>query len=88
VLFAPNEWRGDSGSAQPLLHPYLRNASQVAAGLLSAPAGTVSAIYLTSDGGGRLSMLDELAALLQGTHVRVVDAVTLSRMAVEAARAA
>ena len=82
VLFQGNEWRGDSGAAAPGLHPFLRNASEVAAGLLGAPRGTVSAIYLTSDGGGSVAMLDALAALLQGTHVQIVDAGTQSRMAI------
>jgi hypothetical protein len=86
ALFRPNEWRGDSGAAQPALHPFLRNASQVAQGLLAAPRGSVGAIYLTSDGGGCVRMLDELAAALAGSHVRVVDAVTLSRVALESRR--
>lgn len=86
VLFRPNEWRGDSGAAQPALHPFLRNASQVAQGLLAAPRGSASAIYLTSDGGGNVQMLDELAALLAGSHVRVVDVGTLSRVALESLR--
>ena len=86
VLFQGNEWRGDSGAATPGLHPFLRNASEVAAGLLGAPRGTVSAIYLTSDGGGSVGMLDQLAQLLEGTHVQVVDAGTLSRMAIASQR--
>lgn len=88
VLFRPNEWRGDSGADTPLLHPFLRNATEVAEDLLAAPRGTVTAIYLTSDGGGRVEMFDQLAALLQGTHVEVVDAGGVSRMAIESAAAA
>jgi hypothetical protein len=88
VLFKPNEWRGDSGAAEPLLHPFLRNASEMAADLMAAPKGTVTAIYLTSDGGGRVEMFDQLAALVQGTHVEVVDAGGVSRMAIESASVA
>jgi hypothetical protein len=81
VLFKPNEWRGTGGSANPLLHPFLRNATEMAADLVLAPRGTVTAIYLTSDGGGDWSMFEQLAEALAGSHVQVVDHVTLARMA-------
>jgi hypothetical protein len=41
---------GTSGSADPALHPFLNNATEMAARLGAYPRGTVTAIYVTSDG--------------------------------------
>ena len=46
--------------------------AQMAGVLNSLPLGTVTHIYLTSDGGGNLNMLYELVASLD-SHVEVVN---------------
>ena len=46
VVFRPNEWRGTSGSDHQNL-----NVTAMAHEINTYPAGTVSAIYITSDGG-------------------------------------
>lgn len=70
VLFRPNEWRGTSGGDDPL-EPFLPSAAALAARVNAWPRGTVAAIYLTSDGGGRLQDFADLAAAL-GEHVEAV----------------
>jgi len=49
VVFRPNEWRGTSGSDRQNL-----NVTAFAAEINNYPKGTVSPIYLTSDGGVRM----------------------------------
>lgn len=83
VLFAPNEWRGTSGSADPALHPFLNNATEMAARLGAYPRGTVTAIYVTSDGGAQLSDISALVALLP-EHVRVVNPRAIADLALQA----
>jgi hypothetical protein len=86
VLFRPNEWRGTTGGI------FLQNATTFAADINAYPPGTVTAIYMTSDGGAQLSDFTALAALL-GEHVVVVpppnvaDLAVASHAAREAARA-
>lgn len=70
VLFRPNEWRGTSGGSDPL-QPFLPDAPTMAARVNSYPRGTVTQIYLTSDGGATLSDFFDLAALLD-EHVQIV----------------
>jgi len=80
VVFKPNEWRGTSGSSSPTLHPFLRNASEMAQSINSLPRGTVTQIYLTSDGGGELKDFFDLSLYLN-EHVEIVgcsDAVQLA----------
>lgn len=77
VAFKPREWRGARGGGKDEL-----NATAMAAELGSDPAGTVTAIYVTSDGGGDLAMLYDLVAALP-PHVRVVDANALAGLAME-----
>ena len=77
AVFAPNEWRGTSGSANPLLHPFLLSPAEMAARIAGYPRGTATAVYVTSDGGADISDVDALAAALQGTHVEIVEAEAL-----------
>ena len=51
VVFRPNEWRGINGGSQNL------NVTDMAKSINNYPKGTVSAIYITSDGGVRASIL-------------------------------
>jgi hypothetical protein len=71
VLFRPQEWRGTSGAADPLLQPFLVSAQEMAARLSALPRGTVTQIYLTSDGGAQLEDLFDMVAALE-PHVQVV----------------
>lgn len=87
VLFRPSEWRGTSGSANPVEHPFLLSAAEMALLINALPAGTATHIYMTSDGGAVFQDFVDLAALL-GEHVEVVDAGTLASMALAADAAA
>lgn len=68
-LFKPNEWRGTTGGA--ILPPFMLNATAFADLINSYPSGTISHIYMTSDGGAQLSDFDALASLLS-EHVEIV----------------
>ena len=71
VVFAPHEWRGTNGSKLPWANKENLNVTEMAADLNSRPLGTVTAIYLTSDGGADLDDIIHLVDLLQ-EHVEVV----------------
>ena len=77
VLFKPREWRGDRGGGKQNI-----NATQMAAELSGYPKGTVSNIYVTSDGGANLDLVYDMMAGVQ-EHVRFVNAETLTRLAIE-----
>ena len=83
ILFRPSEWRGTSGSANPIEHPFLLSAAEMALLINAYPPGTVTHIYMTSDGGAQLQDFYDLAGLL-AEHVDVVDAGTLAAMALAA----
>jgi hypothetical protein len=87
VLFAPNEWRGTSGSADPLLHPFLLSDAVLAAKVGSYPRGTATAIYVTSDGGANIQDIFDLAAALP-EHVQLVEASALVQAALATSAAA
>ena len=70
ALFKPHEWRG----------PQQRSAQEVASMVNGWAAGTVNAIYTTSDGGLDLSLLDEMVAML-GDHVEIVTHEQLAALA-------
>lgn len=80
VLFKPNEWRGTSGGA--IEPPLMYNVSQMAAFINSWPPGTISHIYMTSDGGAQLQDFVDLVPLL-AEHVSVVDPDALSSLALQ-----
>lgn len=85
VLFKPREWRGTSKNTTHI--PFTGNqhlsAKDMAAELNRYPKGTVSHIYLTSDGGATLGDLYDLVALLD-EHVAVVPAGVATDMALAA----
>ena len=85
VLFRPSEWRGTDGSA--LLPPLTLSVAAMASLLNTYPLGTVTHIYMTSDGGAQLSDFVALAALLD-EHVRVVGPEALALVALQKARGA
>ena len=77
VLFRPREWRGaTSHSDKNSLF-----AADFAKEINDYPPGTVTAIYLTSDGGGKLDDPYELVALLN-EHVEVVNHETVVDFAI------
>ncbi len=84
VLFKPREWRGTTPSNIPLSrHNYL-SAKEMADSLNELSKGSVTNIYLTSDGGANLQDLYDMVALLE-EHVQLVDQNTAVKFAVVAA---
>jgi hypothetical protein len=71
VVFRPHEWRGTRGSTIPWANEENLNVSAMAAEINGYAPGSVSAVYLTSDGGGNLQDIDALVNVLD-EHVEVV----------------
>eukprot|EP00929_Paragymnodinium_shiwhaense_P016108 TRINITY_DN124298_c0_g1_i1.p1 TRINITY_DN124298_c0_g1~~TRINITY_DN124298_c0_g1_i1.p1 ORF type:complete len:564 (-),score=71.71 TRINITY_DN124298_c0_g1_i1:169-1860(-) len=85
VLFRPREWRGASGKGDiPFSKSNMLTAKDMAAEINGYPRGTVSHIYMTSDGGAKLSDFYDLVALLDD-HVSVVSHNVAANMALAAA---
>eukprot|EP00466_Bigelowiella_natans_P021206 jgi/Bigna1/91286/estExt_fgenesh1_pg.C_950041 len=82
VLFRPRSWRGEAKSKIPFSHKEYLSAKDMASEINNYPKGTVSYIYLTSDGGARLESLYKLVPLLD-EHVSIVDHDTLVDMALQ-----
>jgi len=80
VLFRPHEWRGTKGSLVPGEHDTLLSVAEMASQINGYPKGTVTHIYLTSDGGGNLQDLYDLVAAFDD-HVEVVSHNVLADMA-------
>lgn len=81
VLFRPREWRGTTG----------RDANQkteeaMAQEINTYPLGTVTYIYLTSDGGANLDTYYNLVPLLE-EHVQIVNARAVADLAVQSDQA-
>lgn len=79
ILFRPNEWRGTSGG---LIPPFMLNATAFAARINAYPRGTVSHIYMTSDGGANLADFGALAAALD-EHVQIVPPGAVADLALQ-----
>lgn len=80
VLFHPREWRGTSGSNQ-----FQDTPAKLAAELNGLPGGSVRAIYMTSDGGLKITDLFEAIPQLS-EHVEVVDHEKIVHMALQSGR--
>lgn len=81
VVFRPREWRGIHDDADPFFFSPQKMAEELAA----YPRGTVTGIYMTSDGGLTLrNSFMELVRILP-SHVRLVSADTAARLALAAA---
>jgi len=80
VLFRPHEWRGTSGSKIPGEHDTMLSAAEMASQINNYARGTVTHIYLTSDGGANIGDLYDLVAALD-SHVEVVSHNVLADMA-------
>ncbi len=84
VLFVPRSWRGVDNSGNFVTKKFFLSPDKMAAELNGYPKGTVSYVYMTSDGGLNLSnSFIQLAKLLPG-HVRLVSADTAARLALQA----
>lgn len=86
VLFRPREWRGTSGPDKsiPFSEKEMLTAKGMAQEINNYPRGTVTNIYMTSDGGARLNDFYDLVEELD-EHVRVVTHDTVADMAQAAA---
>ena len=86
VVFRPHEWRGTRGSTIPWANEENLNVSAMAAQINGYAPGSVTAVYLTSDGGGNLEDIDQLVNTFS-EHVEVVGT-NIGMMAKAAAAAA
>jgi len=86
VLFRPFEWRGTSESTSiPFEKHTLLTAKDMGKLINGYPKGTVTAIYMTSDGGGKLQDFYDLVGELD-EHVQVVSHTAIADMALSSAR--
>lgn len=81
VLFRPRQWRGIDGRDQFFLRP-----QDLAAEIAGYPRGTVTWVYMTSDGGLNLENSFEALVPLLPEHVRLVSADAASELAIAASR--
>ena len=82
ALFRPREWRGVSNDAD--IH--LLSPRRMADELNGYPRGTVTWVYLTSDGGLTLENSFMALASMVDSHVRLVSTDTAARLALSARR--
>eukprot|EP00730_Choanoeca_flexa_P016422 TRINITY_DN7748_c0_g1_i1.p1 TRINITY_DN7748_c0_g1~~TRINITY_DN7748_c0_g1_i1.p1 ORF type:complete len:559 (+),score=93.81 TRINITY_DN7748_c0_g1_i1:49-1725(+) len=80
VIFKPREWRGTGGSS-PFKKEYV-TVAEMAAEINGYDKGTVTWAYMTSDGGAHWPLFEQVAVLLD-PHVEVVNANTLSDLALQ-----
>jgi hypothetical protein len=84
VLFRPREWRGVNDKDALTEKDFFLSPENMAKELGAYPRGTVTAIYMTSDGGLDLNnSIMELVKILP-EHVRLVSSDTAVRLALEA----
>jgi len=79
-VFKPREWRGDSVGSIPDLGLNFLTAEEMSAEINGYPGGTVTQLYLTSDGGLNLELLFSMVDLLND-HVKIVNHEELEEMA-------
>lgn len=77
VLFKPREWRGAGGGDKQNL-----NATQLAREINSQPRGTVTSLYVTSDGGANLELIYSMVEKLDA-HIDLVSQETAVAMALQ-----
>jgi len=84
VVFRPRQWRGVDDSGSGPTEPFYINPARMADELGSYPPGTVTAIYMTSDGG--LSLENSFLALSRQLPpgVRIVSADAAAQLALDA----
>lgn len=87
VLFRPREWRGINDQGGRMEKKFFLSPENMAKELGNYPRGTVTAIYMTSDGGLDLNnSVMEIVKILP-EHVRLVSADTAVHLALEAPQA-
>ena len=81
VVFKPREWRGTNKDNAPIFgdNNYLTE-EEMAAEINGYKKGSVSHLYLTSDGGMNLPTLDKMINMLDD-HVKIVNHEELTEMA-------
>lgn len=86
VLFRPFEWRGTSESGSiPFGKHNLLSAKDMGKLINGYPKGTVTALYMTSDGGAKLQDFYDLVHELD-EHVEVVSHTAIADMALASAK--
>ena len=84
VVFRPRQWRGIDGSGVGFDEPFYLSPQEMADELAGYPPGTVSWVYMTSDGGLSLeNSFMELVGLLP-PDVQLVSADAAAKLALEA----
>ena len=90
VLFKPREWRGTNMSHDgpcvsgvPLSFEFCFPPQDMALEINEYPKGTITQIYITSDGGGNLQMIYDLVPLLN-EYVEIVSPTQLIDLALQA----
>ncbi len=84
VVFRPRQWRGIDESGSGVTEAFFLSPENMAEELSNYPPGTVTWVYMTSDGGLSLeNSFMELVGLLP-EHVQLVSADTAARLALEA----
>lgn len=84
VLFRPREWRGVNDKGGLIEEKFFLSPEKMAKELGAYPRGTVTGIYMTSDGGLDLNnSIMELVKILP-EHVRLISADTAVKLALEA----
>ena len=64
IIFKEREWRGTGNASTPLSKKMYLTVDEMAEEINSYPSNTITYIYLTSDGGGNLQMLNNLVKIL------------------------
>jgi len=84
VLFRPREWRGIDDRGDSFTRKFYLSPENMARELENYPRGTVSYVYMTSDGG--LNLENSFMAMVKKlpAHVRLVSTDTAARLALEA----
>ena len=87
VLFKPREWRGTNmttcTAGVPLSFEFCFTPEEMALEINNYPKGTVTSIYITSDGGGNLEMIYDLVPKLE-EYVEVVGPNEIIDLALQA----
>lgn len=84
VLFRPREWRGTSGHREEPFDKHNElTVKDMAKEINGYPRGTVTSIYMTSDGGAKMQDFYDLVAEFD-EHVQVVSHTAIADMALSA----
>ena len=82
VVFKPREWRGTVKQKIPFSRRESLTPTEMAEWLNKQERGSITAIYVTSDGGGNLDMVYDMVAALDA-HVQVVGTESLIDIALQ-----